>query len=278
MSYGWYEDQQCSVDGMCSKGETDEDYVDRTNTEFQKLGTMGITMIASSGDDGTEPDRGCDEMRPDFPASSVYVLSVGATAVVNNGTTYPLGSNAPPSCSDRSCDCSTSRYEETAMKTNNAHFDTGGGFSQYLPQPSYQTDVVEAYLNSGVALPSTQYWNPKNRGYPDVTAVGAEVLIIKNGSPIKVGGTSASCPIWGGLISLLNADRLNAGKSPLGFVNPMFYQLYAEQPQAFRDITVGTNGGGCDNLAFQATTGWDPLSGLGSPNFDKIRAYVATLP
>ena len=90
---------------------------------------------------------------------------------------------------------------------------------------------------------------------------------------LTVGGTSASTPIWGGLITLLNNDRLNSGKAPLGFINPLLYQMWAnvrilfhltqlaltyfiKQPNTFTDITVGKNGGGCSNLAFMATQGW----------------------
>lgn len=273
--------QQCSVDGNCTaNNENSEEYVKRTDVEFQKLGVMGITMLAASGDDGVESDRKCDEMRPDYPASSVYVTSVGATSVTTSKDTYPIGSDAPPVCTDSkyNCACSTSNSEEAAMKTNNAGFDSGGGFSNWLLRPDYQYKAVTDYFKSGVTLPSQQYWNSTNRGYPDVAAVGAEVLIIKNGRSEKVGGTSASTPIWGGLITLLNNDRLNSGKSPLGFVNPLLYKMWQDQPNTFIDITVGTNGGGCSNLAFQATKGWDPLTGLGTPNFGQIRAYVAKLP
>jgi tripeptidyl-peptidase-1 len=282
MSYGWYESQQCRVDGNCTAEgfENSQQYVIRTDVEFQKLGLMGITMLAASGDDGVESTRNCEQMRPDYPASSVYVTSVGATAVVESTQSFPIGSDAPVVCTDATykCDCSTSNTENAAMKSNNARFDSGGGFSNWLPQPSYQTYAVNQYFKSGVTFPDQQYWNATNRGYPDVSAVGAEVSIVKDGATMKVGGTSASCPIWGGLISLLNNDRLNAGKTPLGFINPLLYKMWQDQPNTFNDITVGTNGGGCTNLQFVAAKGWDPLTGLGSPNFGNIRAYVANLP
>jgi tripeptidyl-peptidase-1 len=279
MSYGWYESQQCRIAGDCTAHETSEDYVERTDVEFQKLGVMGITMLAASGDDGVESDKQCDEQRPDYPASSVYVTSVGATAVVSDGMDDPLGDNAPEVCTNDkyNCRCSTSNLEHAAMKSNSAGFDSGGGFSQWLAQPSYQKDAVEAYLNSGVALPDSQYYNATNRGYPDVSAVGAAVLIMKNGDAEKVGGTSASTPIWGGIISLLNSQRLAAGQPSLGFINPLLYQMAAQNPASFTDITVGTNGGGCANLAFDATTGWDPLTGLGTPVYSEISQYVANL-
>lgn len=282
MSYGWYESQQCTVDGNCTAEgfSSSEAYVQATDVEFQKLGVMGITMLAASGDDGVESNRNCDEMRPDYPASSVYVTSVGATAVVASTSGTPLGSDAPTVCTKSSynCQCSTSNTENAAMRTNSAGFDSGGGFSNYFPRPSYQASAVSQYLKSGVTLPAQRYWNSTNRGYPDVAAVGADVLIVKNGNTIKVGGTSASCPIWGGLITLLNSDRLNSGKAPLGFINPLLYQMWANQPNTFNDITVGSNGGGCTNLAFVCTKGWDPITGLGTPVFSNIRSYVANLP
>ena len=73
-------------------------------------------MLAASGDDGVESNKGCTEMRPDYPASSVYVTSVGATAVVSDGMNDPpLGSDAPEACTNPQwkCDCSTSNVEHS---------------------------------------------------------------------------------------------------------------------------------------------------------------------
>ena len=54
----------------------------RVNVEFMKLGVRGVSVIASSGDDGA----GClnkTKFDPHFPASSPYVTAVGGTRYWN---------------------------------------------------------------------------------------------------------------------------------------------------------------------------------------------------
>ena len=77
-----------------------------------------------------------------------------------------------------------------------------------------------------------------------------------------VGGTSASSPTVAGLFSLINDARIAAGKPPMGFANPFIYQNAA----AFTDITQG------DNTGWQCDEGWDPVTGLGTPKFDRLLA------
>ena len=76
-------------------------------------------------------------------------------------------------------------------------------------------------------------------------------------------GTSASAPVFAGVVSLLNDARLAAGKSPLGFLNPLLYQLAAEHSDSFFDVTVGANRCGvidfdpnCCDSAYHAAVGW----------------------
>ncbi len=215
-------------------------------------------------------------MQPSYPASSRFITSIGATAVVASNHTQPLGT-PPPICSMSGCNCSTSIYEQAAMSSNEATFDTGGGFSSWIQQPGYQQAAVERYLSSGVPLPDKGAWNPKNRGFPDMAAVGSNVAVVGSNMVELVAGTSCSCPIVAAMMTVLNQDRLNAGKTPLGFFNQILYQMADEAPATLTDIVDGTNGNGCPNLAFQATKGWDPLTGLGSPVFSEIRKYVAQL-
>ncbi len=88
MSWGWPEPEQCDID-QCRSGETSEDYVIRTNTEFQKAGLQGITLVAASGDQGApgDDDPDCSIFKKDklstiFPGASPWVLSVGTFVVV----------------------------------------------------------------------------------------------------------------------------------------------------------------------------------------------------
>lgn len=86
-------------------------------------------------------------------------------------------------------------------------------------------------------------------------------------------GTSASAPTFAGILTLINQERLNAGKSSIGFVNPA---LYAE-PSVFDDITSGSNPG-CGTAGFKTSVGWDPVTGLGTPRFPEMLAYFLSLP
>jgi len=286
MSYGYEETNQCEITNCTSFGFPDsQTYIYRTDAEFMKDGAVGFTILAASGDNGVEPNRVCTEMFQVYPASSLYVLTVGATAVVKSDDYIPIGTDAPPICSSPACPCSTSQEEHAAMHNNSALFDTGGGFSHYNPRPSWQDIAITQYFNSGVEFPNSKYWNNTNRGYPDVAACGANVAVFQKGQVTKLAGTSCSSPMWAGMLTIINDDRIRAGKSPLGFVNPLLYQMWQEQPNTFNDILVGANGGNhyvgdgdCKKFNFYATAGWDATSGLGSPNFGRIREYMAQIP
>jgi len=263
-------------------------YVNRTNVEFIKLGLVGHTLLAAAGDDGTagghQSEDGCATMGPIFPSSSPYVTSVGATSIEQGNTTNRrFDAGAPAICtnSNYGCACSTSTNEQPALQTNTAGFDTGGGFSIHMAQPSYQTKAVQAYLSSGVQLPLASLFNPNNRGFPDISACGENVCVLDPGVPCNfVAGTSASTPLIASLMTFLNQDRLNAGKTSLGFVNPLIYSMYYSNPTKYfyNGFNQGNNAGECDPThGFTAYPGWNPLTGCGSPHFAAIRTYVASL-
>lgn len=102
----------------------------------------------------------------------------------------------------------------------------------------------------------------------DIAAVCNHFWIVNNLIPVPgVMGTSASTPTVAGIISLINDARLNDNKSPLGFLNPFLYQNAA----GMYDVTAGHNEG-ClsEDTGFYAATGWDPVTGFGSPNFPAL--------
>ena len=119
-------------------------------------------------------------------------------------------------------------------------------------------------------------YNRAGRGYPDVSAVGQNGVIVARGKQSAAGGTSMAAPLVASIFNLINEERINAGKSPVGFVNPTLYQ----HPEMFNDITVGNqdkggpNGDGkpsaCGNNGFSAVQGWDPVTGLGTPNYQAM--------
>ena len=81
-----------------------------------------------------------------------------------------------------------------------------------------------------------------------------------------VGGTSSGSPQWAALIAI--ADQINGG--PLGFINPALYKIGsapARYAADFYDVTTGNNGLSAPAIpGYPATTGWDPVTGLGTPN------------
>lgn len=80
-------------------------------------------------------------------------------------------------------------------------------------------------------------------------------------------------PTFAAVIALINEARLNAGKNPVGFINPVLYA----HPEVMNDITIGNNPG-CGTNGFNATKGWDPVTGLGTPNYSKLLDLYLSLP
>lgn len=115
------------------------------------------------------------------------------------------------------------------------------------------------------------------RATPDVAALGEGFQVMIHGEPTAVGGTSASAPTFAGLVSLLNEARLVRKMPAMGFLNPWLYK----HSDAFTDITRGDNFRGRDPyeepFGFNCTVGWDPVTGLGTPLFDKMLS-AATSP
>jgi len=287
VSYGWPEYYTCQSSityAQCNS--TTQDYVTRSNTELQKLGLRGISIMICTQDEGapSEANMDCSLDNTDmpvyaiFPSSSPYVTAVSATTVMPNSATPEY---TPEICADYGC--AMGKLFENPCETNNTEYQwtTGGGFSIWGARPSYQNTAVNAYLASNTFMPPTNLFPSTMRGYADVSAVGDRVLIYDDGGIFVGAGTSASTPIFSGVVSLLNDYRLNQGKKPLGFINPLLYQMAAAQPNTFNDITVGSNQctiNTCCTYGYGATKGWDPVTGLGSPNYGNMIKYLANIP
>ena len=152
---------------------------------------------------------------------------------------------------------------------------SGGGFSNRFAKPSYQSSAVASYFaNHKPTYTATQYNNSQTvRGYPDVAANGANYVVAVDGSLSLIYGTSASSPTFGSVITLINEQRANSGKGSVGFLNPTLYA----NPTILNDITSGGNQG-CGTPGFTAVTGWDPVTGLGTPNYTKMLPVFMGLP
>jgi len=283
MSWGWSESQQCTVSTDCSTlGVDSKTYVARTNTEFMKIGLRGVSVFASSGDSGANgrSDGMCTDsvLHAVFPASSPYVTSVGATQM-ETVTKYTTESSLCKS----EYQCVAAGTEE-AVSVNTAGFTSGGGFSNYTARPAYQKKAVDAYLKSSVKFPPQSYYNSEGRAFPDVAALGNNFLIyIKSeGGWSPVGGTSASSPTWAGIAARLNDVSLAKTGKNLGFLNPLLYSIYEDHPEAFHDVIKGDNictEDGCSPgcKGFEATKGWDAVTGLGTPDYSLLVQHVGNM-
>jgi tripeptidyl-peptidase-1 len=220
-----------------------EDYARTVCDQFVQVGSRGTSLLFSSGDFGvgggdclTNDGKNTTRFQPAFPASCPYVTTIGGTVKTN---------------------------PEVAVDF------TGGGFSNYFPRPDYQKDAVSGFL-SGLGDTYDGLYNATGRAYPDIAAQGSGFRVVIGGRVQSVGGTSASCPTVAAIISLLNDYSISQGKSKLGFLNPLIYSSLAS---GFNDITSGNNPG-CDTDGFTAGEGWDPVTGLGTPDFAKLQKLI----
>ncbi len=206
------------------------------NSALQDAATLGVTVTVAAGDNGSSDGETDGNLHVDFPASSPYALACGGTTLVGSGSSIS----------------SEVVWNETA----NNEGATGGGVSNVFALPSYQ---------SSAGVPAQPQTNFVGRGVPDVSGdadptTGYQVLV--DGQNEVVGGTSAVAPLWAALVALLNQQL---GRK-VGFLNPTLYPL---GESVFNDITSGNNDD--SGLGYYgAQTGWDPCSGLGSPNGTEI--------
>lgn len=92
-----------------------------------------------------------------------------------------------------------------------------------------------------------------------------------------------SAPLVAAIFNRINEERIKAGKKSIGFANPALYK----NPSMFTDVVSGDqskggpNGDGqpsaCGNKGFSAVSGWDPVTGLGTPNYPAMLQYFLNL-
>ncbi|KAJ7480634.1 subtilisin-like protein [Mycena latifolia] len=239
----------------------------RQCSEYGKLGLMGTSIFYSSGDNGVAGNGGVclnstlqavDDgtvFNPSFPSTCPWVTSVGATQILEGNTV-----NDPESA-----------CEEVIF--------SGGGFSNIFPLPSYQASAVKGFLkNHPPPFTNGEFNNSgKVRAFPDLSANGANYVIGIDGEFGLVFGTSASAPTTASIFTMINDARLAVGKKPVGFINPAIYSEAFKLVKAFNDITVGGNQG-CNTPGFSSAPGWDPVTGVGTPNFEKLVLLFLALP
>ncbi|KAF7308993.1 Family S53 protease [Mycena kentingensis (nom. inval.)] len=201
---------------------------------YAALGARGTSIMFASGDGGVAGGQAqaCTTFIPVFPASCPFLTSVGSTF----GLAPEVGSDF-----------------------------SSGGFSETFARPDYQEAAVQAYLDKIGDL-NAGLFNAAGRGFPDVAAQGENLQVVNGGQLGGVDGTSASSPIFASIIGLINDELVAGGKAPLGFLNPFLYQNAA----ALTDVVDGNNPG-CNTDGFPAAEGWDAVTGLGTPSFERLR-------
>jgi subtilase family serine protease len=254
---------QGGVISISAAGQTGGEHCDTraqvasVHSALQAAARHHVTVVAASGDVGAAGEP-CAVIKAltggtfppvkevNLPASDPLVLAVGGTSLTaSHKTGAYIGETA---------------WGLPFGNPGTAFQASGGGFSHLFSRPGYQDGVA------GVGA---------SRGVPDVASdasghTGMALVISDGGGKYTIrnsGGTSASAPLWAGLIAL--ADQY-AGRD-LGFVNPAIYRIgrSARYGKAFHDITTGNNTVMFPHntiKGFRAASGWDPVTGWGSPN------------
>ncbi|KAK4556381.1 hypothetical protein LTR86_006525 [Recurvomyces mirabilis] len=264
-----------------SYGEQEQDlpayYQQRQCNEFLKLGLQGTSIFVASGDTGVGgyagdgSYNGClnngTVFSPTQPNSCPWLTNVGGTKVYPGRTVYEP----------------ESAVVDPAGHPYRSAYSSGGGFSNIFPIPSYQSSAVATYFAdhnppypyyyNGQYNGSAGLYNRNGRGIPDVAANGDNIATYTAGKFRTSGGTSASAPIFAALVTRINEERIKIGKGPVGFINPVLYQ----HPEVLNDIVNGTNPG-CGTEGFSCAPGWDPVTGLGTPNYPRMLNLFLSLP
>ena len=231
-------------------------YVERQCNEIMKLGLQGHSILVASGDYGvasfpgsngnaegclSAPGMNGTIYNPDYPSGCPYITAVGATRLYPNDTVLD-----PESAMQVNLTAFNLATGSGPTSPPYDFFATGGGFSNYFTPPSYQASAVAAYLEEDLPFQSLPYYeinadatnigqnggvyNRLGRGYPDVSANGAFLLVYNNLTELTFFGTSLASPIFGAVITRINEERTLVGKGPIGFINPALYESKSPLP------------------------------------------------
>ena len=238
VSWGWDENQPFNGSNVLWSSAA----IDHVNQSLLAVAQLGITVCVSTGDDGSEAQVKDGNAHVNFPATSPYVLAVGGTTLHARA-----GKNGQVAITE-------------VVWNDGPGSGTGGGVSDITPVPSWQEGKVPRSMNAG---------NFAGRAIPDVAAnadPATGYLTMSGGQLGIVGGTSASAPLWGSLITRINA--LIAGR--VGNFNALLYDTIGPSG-VLRDIITGNNDtDGLLDGQFAAGTAWDACTGWGVPDGTKL--------
>jgi subtilase family serine protease len=244
---------------------------------FVDAQAKGVTVLASSGDDGSSGQKKSPVAKGGtyftypvvgWPASDPLVTAVGGTYLC----TDPFA--APPqgrtNGTTRASRCLTFPNETEVGWTF-----SGGGFSHVFAKPDYQNTLPAGSTQIGGwrGIPDVAYQASAGTGalvYLSLPPDGADSNVSDTTTGWwDIGGTSLSAPQWAGIVAL--ADQVNGGG--LGLINPGLYRIGADPARYANDFFDVTTGNNTDTLdpptavpGYPAGTGWDPVTGLGTPN------------
>jgi kumamolisin len=222
----------------CSWGWTPDDPT-TLDPYFEKMAAQGQNFFAASGDSSTWSSR-----NEAWPADDANVVSVGGTDLVTASAAGP-------------------------WKSETAWVDSGGGISP-------DKIAIPAWQKLSGVINSTNKGSTTYRNGPDVSAnanftfytCADQKACLAN----EYGGTSFAAPMWAGYIALVNQQLAADGDAPIGFLDPIIYPIGVSSSYGtdFHDITSGKSG------SYSAVTGYDLVTGWGSPNgVNLINALVA---
>jgi hypothetical protein len=218
---------------------------------FKQGAAQGQVFFAASGDSGAYD---CDDnsLAVDSPADDPNVVGVGGTTLkTDNGGVY-VSESAWSNPND--------------IRRSPKGEGGGGGISSYFPRPTYQSGPN--LTASGRMVPDVSADADPATGYSIYCSVAAAGC----SGWLTVGGTSAAAPLWAGLVSDGNQYLAAQSKAPLGSLPATLYRLYnsSQAYSIYHDITSG------NNLYYQAGSGYDLASGIGSPDgWNFARAVAA---
>jgi subtilase family serine protease len=237
--------------------------LENLRSTFKSATAHNVSVLASTGDFGNtnlaKTPAGGANANPlipfpnvAWPSSDPLVTAVGGTYLCMDAAT---GTSVDSSAPSGQCPDHPGQREV-------GWIDAGGGFSSIFSKPAYQ-NALPPGSNTAANVGNT-------RAIPDVAMDASSrtgVLVYANGSWFIVGGTSVASPCFAGVVAI--ADQVNG--APLGFLNNALYKIGADPVRYasdFFDVTTGNNDilNTPQDPNYAATTGWDPVTGLGTPN------------
>ena len=212
----------------CSWGWTPADPT-TLNPFWEKMAAQGQNFFSASGDSST-----WSASNEAWPADAAFVVSVGGTDLVTASAAGPWNRRPPG-------------WTPAAASHRTASLSLRG---RQLTGVINSSNKGSTTLRNGPDVSA-------NANFTFYTCADQEACLAN-----EFGGTSFAAPMWAGYIALVNQQLAAHGIATIGFLDPFIYAigLSSSYTTDFHDITSGTSG------SFSAVTGYDLVTGWGSPN------------